>query len=273
MSRRALAVILLLSWIATACASVPATSPTSVGATIESASGAAGVPGADSPSFSEPATTVDAASATAPPVTPSPRQAASATALTAPPAATATAASEPEAEAEGDEATSSVRTDLQLDSAGIGFESLIEESGPVPVSLAIESLDIDDADVIAVGVNDDETFEVPPADQVGWYEFGPAPGEAGSAVLAAHINFDGVDGVFRHLIDAEVGSIVEIGFDDGTSQRYRIESVTDYVKEALPAELFARSGDASLALITCGGEFHPQLRSYDSNTVAIAVPL
>jgi len=79
--------------------------------------------------------------------------------------------------------------------------------------------------------------------------------------------------VFRHLADAEVGAVAEVGFDDGTSQRYRITSVVDYVKEELPDELFARSGPPQLALITCGGAFNPQLRSYESNTVAIAVPV
>lgn len=164
--------------------------------------------------------------------------------------------------------------DTALPNAPIGVEGLTP--GPVgrsPVSLEIEDIDVVDAAVIPVGVNPDQTFEVPPADQVGWYRFGPAPGDEGSAVLAAHIAFDGVDGVFRRLADAEVGSIVAVVFDDGSRQRYRIESVTDYDKQELPSELFARSGDSQLALITCGGTFNPQLRSYESNTVAVAVPI
>ncbi|MEM7094874.1 MAG: sortase [Actinomycetota bacterium] len=165
-------------------------------------------------------------------------------------------------------------SDTGLPPAQVGFDDLaLDHDGRRPVSLAIEAIDVVDAAVIAVGVNPDQTFEVPPADEVGWYRFGPTPGDEGSAVLAAHIAFDGVDGVFRHLADAEVGSVVVVGFDDGTSQRYRIESITDYVKEELPDELFARTGDAQLALITCGGSFNPELRSYDSNTVAVAVPI
>lgn len=161
-----------------------------------------------------------------------------------------------------------------LPRADIGEEALAgEEPGPQPVSIMIEDLDIVDASVVPVGVNDDETFEVPEADEVGWYEFGPSPGVEGSSVLAAHIAYDGVDGVFRSLSDAEIGAVVAIGFDDGSTQRFRIESVTDYVKEELPASLFARDGDPQLALITCGGAFHPELRSYDSNTVAVAVPV
>jgi len=163
-----------------------------------------------------------------------------------------------------------------LPRAPIGFEQLFDgiEEGPVPISIEIENINVRDADVIPVGINaEDLSFEVPPADQVGWYEFGPAPGETGSSVLAAHIAFDGVDGVFRYLEDVEVGSIVEIGFDDGTTRRYQIETLTEYVKEELPASLFARDGREQLALITCGGTFNYDVSSYESNTVAVAVPI
>jgi len=165
--------------------------------------------------------------------------------------------------------------DTDLPQAPIGFDSLFETGpeGPQPISIEIENINVANADIIPVGVNEDLTFEVPPADQVGWYEFGSAPGEAGSAVLAAHIAYNGVDGVFRYLEDVEIGSVVIVGFDDGSSQRYRIEEVTEYVKEALPDSLFARDGKEQLALITCGGTFNYQLDSYESNTVAIAVPI
>jgi len=167
-----------------------------------------------------------------------------------------------------------VEADTELPPAPVGFDDLFETaSGPHPISIAIENIGVDEAAVIAVGVNEDLTFEVPPADQVGWYEFGPAPGEPGSAVLAAHIAYNGVDGVFRYLEDVEVGSVVTVGFDDGTSQRYRITEVQEYIKEALPDSLFARDGDQQLALITCGGTFNEQLASYESNTVAIAIPV
>jgi len=166
--------------------------------------------------------------------------------------------------------------DTELPRAPIGFDSLFDTapSGRQPVSIAIENINVSDAAIIPVGVNpDDLSFEVPPADQVGWYEFGPTPGEAGSAVLAAHIAFNGVDGVFRYLENVEIGAVVVIGFDDETDQRYRIDEVTEYVKEALPESLWARDGKEQLALITCGGAFNYQRNSYESNTVAIAVPI
>jgi len=154
-----------------------------------------------------------------------------------------------------------------------GLDALVGDPDPQPVRLRIDRLDIVAATVIDVGVNEDETFEVPPADEVGWYRFGPSPGQAGSAVLAAHIAFDGVDGVFRHLEDLKPGDRVEVSYDDGSTSAFVVESITEYDKQSLPDELFAKDGPAKLALITCGGAFNRQLRSYESNTVAIAKPL
>jgi len=164
-----------------------------------------------------------------------------------------------------------------LDPAPIGFEALssaAEHGVARPVRLTIESIDVAAAPVIPVGIDAaDESMEIPPADEVGWYRFGAKPGADGSAVLAAHIAYDGRDGVFRRLAELDEGSVVVIEFDDGSSQRWLVEQVTDYDKTELPDELFAVDGDPTLALITCGGLFNPSLRSYESNTVAVARPL
>lgn len=178
---------------------------------------------------------------------------------------------EPEPDAQG-ETSNALGTALAP--APIGFEGLEQSAGrsrPVPVALTIESIEITQALVIPVGINSvDASMEVPPADEVGWYRFGPNPGEDGSAVLAAHIAYDGRHGVFLRLSELPEGSVVVIDFDDGSRQRWLIERVTNYVKTELPTELFATNGAPRLALITCGGSFNPSLRSYDSNTVAIA---
>lgn len=163
----------------------------------------------------------------------------------------------------------------RLAPAPVGFEALASvAAGPQPIGLTIESIGVDEALVIPVGVNpDDDSMEIPPADEVGWYRFGSLPGDDGSAVLAAHIAYDGRDGVFRRLTELTPGSVVVIEFDDASTQRWVVETVTDYNKTKLPDELFAVDGDPQLALITCGGYFNPGLRSYDSNTVAVARPL
>ncbi len=142
-----------------------------------------------------------------------------------------------------------------------------------PSGLRIDTLGIRAATIVDVGVEDDGELEVPPASQVGWYRFGAAPGEAGTTVLAAHIAYNGVDGVFRHLADLRTGAIVSVEFSDGQVRRYEVTSVDEYDKQALPPEVWATDGPERLVLITCGGRFDPSRRSYESNIVAWATPV
>lgn len=143
-----------------------------------------------------------------------------------------------------------------------------------PIGLRIPSLGIDEALIVDVGVEENGDFEVPPATEVGWYRFGPTPGEAGSAVLAAHIAQGGVDGVFRYLADIEVGATFSVIYEDGSEADYRVTALDQYDKDELPTEeLFRKTGDSQLVLITCGGDFNRQIRSYDDNVVAIAIPI
>jgi hypothetical protein len=142
-----------------------------------------------------------------------------------------------------------------------------------PVSLHIDGLGIEGAPIVPVGVEATGEMEVPEADEVGWYRHGPAPGEPGSGVLAAHIAYNGVDGVFRHLSDLDGGAEVVVAFDDGTSMRFVVSEIARYAKTDLPDDVFAREGDPRLALITCGGDFDHKNRSYEDNVVAYARPV
>jgi hypothetical protein len=131
-----------------------------------------------------------------------------------------------------------------------------------------------DAAVVPVGVQANGEMEVPPATEVGWYRFGAAPGAAGSAVLAAHVDYDGVRGAFFRLRDLKSGDRIEVTGPDGAPRPFTVTSVERYPKDALPDErVFARDGTPSLALITCGGEFDRNARSYRDNVVAFAEPL
>lgn len=141
-----------------------------------------------------------------------------------------------------------------------------------PARLDIPSIGVRSAPVDAVGVEPNGEMEIPAAERVGWYRFGAGPGEQGSTVLAAHIAYGGVDGVFRSLDRVAPGEEVVVGSDDGSSRAYRVTEVVTYAKDALPADVFSADGDERLVLITCGGTFNPQLRSYESNVVAYAVP-
>lgn len=147
--------------------------------------------------------------------------------------------------------------------------------GPRPVGLTIDALGVRAAEVLGVGVEDNGDMEIPPADQVGWYQFGAKPGdEAGSAVLAAHIAYNGRDGVFVDLDELSVGARIEVVYDDGTVVAYIATELRQYDKSELPDDkIFNRDGDHQLVLITCGGDFNREISSYEDNVVVFAQPV
>ena len=143
---------------------------------------------------------------------------------------------------------------------------------PAPVALAVPALDVE-APVDPVGVRDDGQMAIPDdVDRVGWYRFGPVPGGEGSAVLAGHVD-DREQGLgeLAPLREAEVDAEVLVTDAAGDPTRWRVVSREQVDKQALPVDrLFAREGPPRLVLVTCGGEFLPELGGYESNVVVVA---
>lgn len=150
----------------------------------------------------------------------------------------------------------------------------LQAPGPAPIGLTIDGAQVTDAPVVPVGVLDNGEMEIPGRTEVGWYRFGPRPGDEGSSVLAAHIAFDNRPGVFRRLADLELGDLVTVAYEDGTSQDFEVIELAQYDKQELPFDrVFAKTGDPLLTLITCGGEFNRSISSYEDNIVAYAIPV
>jgi len=130
-----------------------------------------------------------------------------------------------------------------------------------------------EADVIPVGVDEKSQFDVPAATTVGWYRYGAAPGQPGASVLAAHVDYNGARGAFFDLSKLQAGDRVEVQMDDGATLHFTVTGVYEVQKHELPAEeLFRKDGTPVLNLITCGGTFNPQNRSYNANVVVTAEP-
>lgn len=146
---------------------------------------------------------------------------------------------------------------------------------PEPDRLTIDALGVD-APVVPVGVDDKGDLAIPEdVNTVGWYRYGPSPGAAvGSVVIAGHVDSatQGV-GELRALWNATPGMVVQVRQDGGPTVRYRVVSREIFVKGNVPlASLFSTGGAARLTLITCGGPFDEETRSYLDNVVVTAVP-
>lgn len=142
-----------------------------------------------------------------------------------------------------------------------------------PVAIRVAGIGLQ-ASVISVGVDDNDQFDVPAADTVGWYRYSASPGEPGASVLAAHVDYGGAPGAFFDLAQVLPGDTLELEMEDGRILRYEVTGNTEYDKTELPAaELFRKDGESVLQLITCGGTFNPERRSYEANVVVTAVPI
>ncbi|HEX2368655.1 MAG TPA: class F sortase [Acidimicrobiia bacterium] len=157
-----------------------------------------------------------------------------------------------------------------------GIEHLDVAAPPAPVRVKIEAIGVDAA-VAALGIDPDNgQMDVPPnVSEVGWYRHGPVPGEAGSSVMAAHVDLSGPGrGVFWSLGELEPGDRIIVAYADGTSAEFSVEARNTYLKTELPLDaIFARGGTPVLTLVTCGGGFNTSIGRYDSNVVVYAVPV
>jgi len=148
------------------------------------------------------------------------------------------------------------------------------ERRPEPVGLQIETVDVSRYPVRSVGLQDNGQLEIPDETEIGWYKYGATAGHPGATVLAAHVNWRGSKGPFARLGTVEPGDQVEVALDDGSTRNYVVTERTMYGKLDLPrSRIWRNTGDEELVLITCGGDFNPELRSFKSNIVVYAVPI
>ncbi len=155
-------------------------------------------------------------------------------------------------------------------------EIVLPEAVEPPRRMRIAGLDID-MPVRATGVLADGQMQLPKNPGViGWYQFGPAPGEPrGSTVLGGHVDSvkRGV-GPLARLASTEVGDRIVVTTADGTPIRYTVHSVARITKAALPVDwLFRPDGAHQLAVVTCGGRFLPEAGGYEDNIVVVARPV
>ena len=133
-----------------------------------------------------------------------------------------------------------------------------------------------DLPIVAIGVGAENLLALPadPAD-VGWYRYGPAPGDrSGSVLVAGHLDSlrYGLGPLVR-LRAVEKGDEVIVTTAAGRDIRYRVGDVQRVPKADLATlGVFDRQGPATLRLVTCGGSFSAAT-GYSDNLVVTADPL
>ena len=114
----------------------------------------------------------------------------------------------------------------------------------------------------------------PDVASAGWWADGSAPGaRAGAVLVIGHVDLAREGrGAFFALGGARRGDRVELETAAGRPFAYRVVSVRQHRKDALPTSVYSRRGPARLVLVTCGGPFDAAASRYRDNVVVTAVP-
>ncbi len=81
-------------------------------------------------------------------------------------------------------------------------------------------------------------------------------------------------GALSPLSGASVGDEVRVDDAAGGTTTWQVVARQVFSKQSVPlADLFTRTGPPRLVLITCGGPFLADIRSYEDNVVVVAEPV
>ena len=145
-------------------------------------------------------------------------------------------------------------------------------SGPTEISIPRIGVT---AKIMGLGLDPTGAIEVPSLEQAqlaGWYRLGPSPGEVGNAVVVGHVDSHATGpAVFFNVGALRAGDVIEIKREDRSAATFVVDGVASYPKSAFPTgSVFGPSDRAGLRLVTCGGSFDGEARSYLDNVVVFA---
>ncbi len=139
-----------------------------------------------------------------------------------------------------------------------------------PVGITIPAIGVD-ADVTAVGLDDDTSMQTPDFGLAGWYAEGPRPGDPGPAVIVAHVDSRSGPDVFYRLRELQPGDQIMVEQADGNTATFVVERSEQVDKDQLPTDhIWNHTTDRVLRLITCGGRFDRSIGHYTDNVIVYA---
>jgi LPXTG-site transpeptidase (sortase) family protein len=144
-----------------------------------------------------------------------------------------------------------------------------EVSAELPVRLVIPKISVDAA-IEYVGVAPDGSMDVPKGpDDVAWFQFGPRPGEVGSAVIAGHYGWkDNRPAAFDQISTLQKGDTLSVQDEKGETITFVVRETRLFDPKADSSSVFnSNDGKAHLNLITCEGVWDAASKSYSKRLI------
>ncbi|WP_308250215.1 class F sortase [Sphaerisporangium fuscum] len=142
-----------------------------------------------------------------------------------------------------------------------------------PKRLIVKKLGIN-APITSVGTDKQGAIETPPINNpnlVGWYRYGPTPGQSGPAVMLGHKDTTSRSAVFTRLHELRYGDTIEVVRMDGTVAIFTVGGVEQAAKQTFPTNrVYGNADAAELRLITCGGTYNRTTGHYVDNVIVYA---
>ena len=141
-----------------------------------------------------------------------------------------------------------------------------------PVRMTIPKLKIN-ANVVDVGITSRKNMGTPDNySEVGWYRYGPAPGDTGSAVMAGHVdNGLSLPGVFAELGNLAIGDDVYVSNRGGENLHFVVSKIDTYDYDARDTDVFTESDGKFIKLVTCVGTWSSYTKTHDQRLVVTAL--
>jgi sortase (surface protein transpeptidase) len=147
--------------------------------------------------------------------------------------------------------------------------------GVAPIALQVDSVGVDAP--IELGNVTDGVMQDPSGPWVvSWYEPLGKVGEGGNVVMAGHVDYWNVGpAVFWDVRYLPEGDIIRVVGEDGKNYEYAVQWTQSYMAdqltpEVIQGEIVGDTGEETLTLITCGGEFNPDTGEYNQRWVVRA---
>jgi LPXTG-site transpeptidase (sortase) family protein len=142
-----------------------------------------------------------------------------------------------------------------------------------PTRLVIPKIFVD-APFTDLAIDRSGQLEPPPAKDtnlVGWYAKGVSPGEAGTSIIAGHVDTATSPAVFASLSDLKKGDEFHVVREDGSKASFVVDGSESFEKDRFPNErVYADTDQAQVRLITCAGSYDHEAKDYTENLVVFA---